>query len=213
MIPEAAVEAGVGAHLAGHESHGGAMRAILEAARPYMNRAVASHGELEFMAVNSVVLSEETAYQYHGAGNWAGDGRWYETGQIALPATVLYEADHSEALQMIPHVAIGDAAEAIRAGLPRLSVWDLAKTALEAASPHLLSHERQQTADAHRDAIVNRDTVDRLERELASAKADAWEYGYHKGIEDTLMAEAVDMRTETGALVQPHYPNPYRSQA
>jgi dihydropteroate synthase len=48
---------------------------------------------------------------------------------------------------------------------------------LEAAAPILLSHERKQTADAHRDAIVNRDTVDRLERELQNAKADAWDAG------------------------------------
>jgi hypothetical protein len=39
--------------------------------------------------------------------------------------------------------------------------------ALDAAAPHLLSHERQQTADAHRDATVNAQTVDRYERAIA----------------------------------------------
>jgi hypothetical protein len=36
---------------------------------------------------------------------------------------------------------------------------NLMRHILEAAAPILLSHERQQTADAHRDAIVNRDTA------------------------------------------------------
>jgi hypothetical protein len=41
-----------------------------------------------------------------------------------------------------------------------------AREILEAAAPHLLSHERQLTADAHRDAIVNRDTVGYLQEKL-----------------------------------------------
>jgi hypothetical protein len=71
--------------------------------------------------------------------------------------------------------------------------------ALEAAAPILLSHERQLTADAHRDAIVNRDTVDRLERELKNAKADAW---------DRCAASIVD---EHGNKLIPYEnTNPYR---
>jgi hypothetical protein len=49
--------------------------------------------------------------------------------------------------------------------------------ALEAAAPILLSHEREQTRLAHLDAMVNRDTAERLERELENAKADAWDEG------------------------------------
>jgi dihydropteroate synthase len=73
-----------------------------------------------------------------------------------------------------------------------------AEAALKAAAPHLLSHERQQTADAHRDAIVNRDTVDRLEQELQRAKAEAWDEGHLVGSEDYGRA----LRKT---------PNPYRS--
>jgi hypothetical protein len=76
------------------------------------------------------------------------------------------------------------------------------RAALEAAAPILLSHERQLTADAHRDAIVNRDTADRLERELETAKADAW---------DRCAASIVD---EHGNRLIPYEnTNPYRSQA
>jgi hypothetical protein len=42
--------------------------------------------------------------------------------------------------------------------------------ALEAAAPHLLSHEREQTRLAHLDAMVNRETK---RNELA----DAWDEG------------------------------------
>jgi hypothetical protein len=76
------------------------------------------------------------------------------------------------------------------------------RTILEAAAPILLSHERQQTADAHRDAIVNRDTADRLERELENAKADAWDEGEQSGY--------VNHAAEPFGG---EYTNPYRSQA
>jgi hypothetical protein len=81
-----------------------------------------------------------------------------------------------------------------------------ARAYLEAAAPILLSHERQLTADAHRDAIVNRDTVDRLERELETAKADAWDEG-RLSYRDDLAG--------TPRFGTPGYketPNPYRSQ-
>jgi hypothetical protein len=78
----------------------------------------------------------------------------------------------------------------------------IARLILEAAAPYMLSHERQQTADAHRDAIVNRDTADRLERELLTARADAW---------DRCAASIVD---EHGNKLIPYEnTNPYRSQA
>ena len=79
---------------------------------------------------------------------------------------------------------------------------DVIRMVLEAAAPILLSHERQQTADAHRDAIVNRDTVDRLERELATAKAEGW---------DRAASSIVD---EYGNPIIPDSnTSPYRSQA
>jgi dihydropteroate synthase len=82
----------------------------------------------------------------------------------------------------------------------------IARAALEAAAPILLSHERQLTADAHRDAIVNRDTVDRLERELQAAKADAWAVGYMCGRED-------ESSTHVPWAAHTQTTNPYRSQA
>jgi hypothetical protein len=78
-----------------------------------------------------------------------------------------------------------------------------ARQLLASAAPILLSHERQRTADAHRDAIVNRDTVDRLEQELEAAKADAWDVAYWIGRED-------EQATRTHGLIRT---NPYRSQA
>jgi hypothetical protein len=76
--------------------------------------------------------------------------------------------------------------------------------ALAAAAPILLSHERQQTADAHRDAIVNRDTADRLERELEAAKADAW---------DEALTEAAGLYMDRSSADYMKETNPYRSQA
>lgn len=82
---------------------------------------------------------------------------------------------------------------------------DIARRTLEAAAPHMLSHEHQQTADAHRDAIVNRDTADRLERELETEKATVWD-------------EAANVLYMGNAINQDHLKtmwerNPYRSQA
>ena len=77
------------------------------------------------------------------------------------------------------------------------------KRALEAAAPYMLSHERQLTADAHRDAVVNRETADRLERELETAKAEAWDVAYWIGRED-------EQATRTHGLIRT---NPYRSHA
>jgi hypothetical protein len=82
----------------------------------------------------------------------------------------------------------------------KAAYMDEAKTALEYAAPYMLSHERQLTADAHRDAIVNRDTVDRLEEKLA----DVWDEGYSAGKSDEFAAD----KGFTG-----YHTNPYRSQA
>lgn len=49
---------------------------------------------------------------------------------------------------------------------------EVVRLILEAALPILLSHEREETRLAHLDAVVNARTVDRLEAELAQAKAD-----------------------------------------
>lgn len=77
-----------------------------------------------------------------------------------------------------------------------------ARKALEAAAPYMLSHERQQTADAHRDAMVNRDTVDRLERELENAKAEAW---------DRAAASIID--EHGNPIIPDSVTNPYRCQS
>lgn len=50
------------------------------------------------------------------------------------------------------------------------------RSAIEAATPIMLSHERPQTADAHRDAMVNRETK---REELAAAWERGVEDGYH----------------------------------
>ena len=57
--------------------------------------------ELEALPVLSVVLGAgdeyRSAYQKYETGHWFGDGRSYETGQIELPATVLWSpADRRE---------------------------------------------------------------------------------------------------------------------
>ncbi len=89
---------------------------------------------------------------------------------------------------MIPDEAVEAAAMAFF-GTVALSKWEdlgpltraayraKARAALEAALPTLLSHEREETRLAHLDAVVNAREVDRLERELDTAKADAWDEG------------------------------------
>jgi hypothetical protein len=54
--------------------------------------------------------------------------------------------------------------------------------------------------------MVNRDTADRLERELQAAKANAWDVGYMCGREDE-SSTYVPFGAHTQTL------NPYRSQA
>jgi hypothetical protein len=94
-----------------------------------------------------------------------------------------------------------EAVEAANKAFRETALYDDAlMNALEAAAPILLSHERQQTEDAHRDAIVNRDTADRLETEIQKLReeskklrdatsrrlmAEAWEEGRLDGWEES----------------------------
>ena len=80
-----------------------------------------------------------------------------------------------------------------------------ARAALEAALPILLSHEREETRLAHVDAVVNAETVDRLEKELAEAKAQAWDECESAKYEIRLNA--------SGDAWEAVKDNPYRSQA
>lgn len=80
--------------------------------------------------------------------------------------------------QVIPAEAVEAAAKAIASANLRSKSWDAlneearnhflrdARAAFEAAAPYMLSHERQQTADAHRDAMVNRETADKLQQTI-----------------------------------------------
>jgi len=74
------------------------------------------------------------------------------------------------------------------------------RAALEAAAPHMLSHEREETRLAHVDAVVNAQTVDRLEKELAATKARVWEEGYGLGYSDHVWSNGHEPRER----------NPYR---
>ena len=55
------------------------------------------------------------------------------------------------------------------------------RAALEAAAPHMLSHEREETRLAHLDAVVNAETVDKLQATLdrVEALAAEWEEMAH----------------------------------
>jgi hypothetical protein len=48
---------------------------------------------------------------------------------------------------------------------------DDARVMLEAAAPHMLSHEREQTRLAHLDAVVNARTVDKLNNAVEAVLA------------------------------------------
>jgi len=90
--------------------------------------------------------------------------------------------------QVIPDAAVEAAARAMYAqdgGVGEFSLWvyqDYAKAMLEAAAPHMLSHEREETRLAHVDAMVNAQTVDRLQRvvdvvlDIANVRMDS-DYG------------------------------------
>jgi len=80
-----------------------------------------------------------------------------------------------------------EAVEAVAKYLGERFFWDspllseVAREVLDAAAPILLSHEREQTRLAHIDAVVNAQTVDRLEAELEHARIEAWERGREDG--------------------------------
>jgi hypothetical protein len=75
-----------------------------------------------------------------------------------------------------------------------LQAWDAyARKALEAAAPHMLSHEREQTRLAHLDAMVNRETK-------RAELAEAWDAGWNSFAD-------FDFRP-----AGPYPTNPYRSQ-
>lgn len=89
---------------------------------------------------------------------------------------------------MIPDEAVEAAARSMFGGLTRTKWEDvgpftkrsyhkIAREALEAALPTLLSHEREETRLAHLDAVVNAATVDRLEKRLA----EVWDEGRKRG--------------------------------
>lgn len=104
-------------------------------------------------------------------------------------------------------------AKDVREGFGEYPIWEYTedvKALLEAAAPIMLSHERQQTADAHRDAIVNRDTVDKLQQKL-----DAMESAPPA---ESVWDEAANVLYMGNAINQDHLKtmwerNPYRSQA
>lgn len=54
-------------------------------------RTITTVEELDALENDSVVMSEAIAYQKYGHDSWAGDGRFFDTRQIALPAEVLHE--------------------------------------------------------------------------------------------------------------------------
>lgn len=71
---------------------------------------------------------------------------------------------------------------------------DIARAAIEAAAPHMLSHEREQARLAHLDAMVNRETK---REELASA----WDEGEAAGQDNADSNRGYDVE---------HKHNPYR---
>lgn len=73
---------------------------------------------------------------------------------------------------MIPDEAVEEALARLPMDVLRYMDADDMRRALEAAAPYLLSRERQQTVDAHRDAMVNRETK---RSELAQAWGEGWD--------------------------------------
>ena len=86
---------------------------------------------------------------------------------------------------MIPAEAVEAAAKAMVrisrwedvAGSSKMQLMLNARLALEAAAPHMLSHEREETRLAHLDAVVNAATVSKYEAALDAARvrADRWD--------------------------------------
>ena len=75
--------------------------------------------------------------------------------------------------QVIPDAAVEAAAKALRDAFD-WGVGDFdkqARAALEAALPYMLSHEREETRLAHLDAVVNAQTVDKLNKAIEATLA------------------------------------------
>ena len=88
---------------------------------------------------------------------------------------------------MIPDEAVEAAARALAeiGGQPHnwANYRNPARAALEAAAPHLLAHEREETRLAHLDAMVNRETK---RAELEAAWNDGHLMGWNEATANTL---------------------------
>lgn len=101
---------------------------------------------------------------------------------------------------MIPDEAVEAAARVLHAqesqqqdvGEFSLEVYEHdVRAILEAAAPHMLSHEREQTRVAHLDAMVNRET---RQAELAAA----WDEGEAAGQDNAVAYQSgTDVKTNT----------------
>jgi acyl-CoA reductase-like NAD-dependent aldehyde dehydrogenase len=111
--------------------------------------------------------------------------------------------------QVIPDEAVEAAAKALGDRFfwngPLLP--EVAREVLEAAAPHLLSHEREQTRLAHLDAVVNAESLSKYEeaiqhlRDLAdNAERDR---DYVKAVDAAAIHAAID-----DALRDPHTAKP-----
>ena len=125
---------------------------------------------------------------------------------------------------MIPDAAVEAAKSAVRAHAhvdleAEHLIEGIVHAILEAAAPHMLSHEREEARLAHVDAVVNAETVDRLERELAELRSQlvtlAKEFDDAEG--GTLAYTATNngqyaMRKNAHDQLMYIVDNPYRSQ-
>jgi len=97
VIPEAAVEAANAYMRARFDRTGaiplspGVLHELLEAAVPHMVKRVTTREGLDALHYDAVVLSNTIAYQNCGDDSWAAAGRFYDGGQISLPAYIIHE--------------------------------------------------------------------------------------------------------------------------
>ena len=83
--------------------------------------------------------------------------------------------------QVIPDAAVEAAAKVLYRELGGLIAPHVARAALEAAAPHMLSHEREETRLAHVDAVVNAETVGKLQAKLDAIERHIDPTGWHGG--------------------------------
>jgi hypothetical protein len=117
---------------------------------------------------------------------------WERLSQVSPDTADRYRAAMTRALevgQVIPDAAV-EAAAKVLWDKEMVAAWGKfpatfhapflrdARAALEAAVPHMLSREREETRLAHLDAVVNRETK---REELAEAWADGHESGFWNG--------------------------------